>query len=167
MQQEKLHEKIVGTILPAFAERLKKDGVICSYDRKPFAISLFEDSPPIRIIPDLVVHLPDRRKVLVEVANPRDPKRFLGEMVYPYLLKYHKEISRAIIYVLHDREQQRLHDRSLVLRTVLVEIFGRITPTAMASWPGDETIAYDNLKYVLTSFARTEIDQEAGFKTRP
>ena len=156
MQQKNLHEKIVGTILPDLAEKLKKEAVICSYDRKPFAISLFKDRPPVKIVPDLVIHLPDGRKVLVEIANPRDPKRFLGEMVYPHFLGYYKRISNVIIFVLHDRKQQKIHDRGFDQKTMLSQIFGKLTPTIIASWTPDETIAYNNLKYILTHFVNGE-----------
>jgi len=101
MQRENLHDKIVGTILPNFAEKLKQEAVICSYDRKPFRISLFEDRPPIKIVPDLVIHLPDGKKVLVEIANPRDPKRFLGEMVYPRILPGLCMCMLIYIYILY------------------------------------------------------------------
>ena len=153
-KQESLHGKIVREILPGFAERLKKEEVISAYDRHPFSIPLVEDQPPIKIIPDLVVHLPNRGKVLVEIANPRDPKRFLGEIVYPHFLGYHKKITKVIIFVLHDPEHQPIHDRSFSQKMMLTQIFGRLTPTIMASWHRDEKTAYHNLKYILKRFLK-------------
>jgi hypothetical protein len=150
MRRENLHEKIVGTILPKFAEELRKEAVICSSDRKPFAIPFFEDRPPIKIVPDLVVHLVDGKDVLVEVANPRDPKRFLGEIVYPQILGYYKKISTVIFFVLHDRKRQKIHDRGFYQKMVLSKIFGRLTHTIMISWALDETVNYHNLRYILT-----------------
>lgn len=155
-KQDCSHGKIVREILPSFAEKLKKEAVISSYDHHPFTISLVEDRPPIKIIPDLVIHLPNKEKVLVEIANPRDPKRFLGEIVYPHLLGYHKKIAKVIIFVLHDREHQKIHDRGFDQKTMLTQIFGRLTHTIMASWPRDEKTAYHNLKYILKRFINGE-----------
>jgi len=67
--QGALHGKIVSKILPSFVERLKKEAVISAHDRHPLTISLVVDQPPIKINPDLVMHLPNREKVLVEIAN--------------------------------------------------------------------------------------------------
>lgn len=156
MEQKSSHSKIVREILPRFAEKLKREAIISAYDRHPFTISLLEDRPPIRIIPDLVIHLADGRKVLVEIANPRDPKRFLGEMLYPHILGYYKEITDVIIFVLHDREHQKLHDRGFDQKTILTQIFGKLTHTVMASFPLDETTAYHNLKYILKRFLSRE-----------
>lgn len=150
------HGKIVREILPSFAEKLKKEAVISAYDRHPFTISLFEDRPPIKIIPDLVIHLPNGEKVLVEIANPRDPKRFLGEILYPHLLGYHKKITKVIIYVLRDPEHQRKHDRAFC-QIMLTEIFGKQVGCHMASWCPDEKIAYHNLKCILKRFLNGQI----------
>ena len=150
--ERNLHRKIVNEILPSFAEKLKKEAVISTYDRDPFTIPLFEDGPPIKIIPDLVVHLPNGEKVLVEIANPRDPKRFLEEIVYPHLLRYYRKIEKAIIFVLHDREHQKIHDRGFEQIMMLGLVFGKVTLGRIASWPRDEKTAYHNLKYILKRF---------------
>jgi len=81
------HSEIVTKVLPSLAEKLRGEGVISSYDRRPFMIQLFDDKPAFRINPDLVLYMPDERKVLIEVANPRDPKRFIGELLYPQILR--------------------------------------------------------------------------------
>jgi len=81
------HSEIVTKVLPSLAEKLRGEGVISSYDRRPFRIQLFDDTPAFRINPDLVLYMPDERKVLIEVANPRDPKRFIGELLYPQILR--------------------------------------------------------------------------------
>jgi len=150
--ERNLHRKIVNEILPSFAEKLKKEAVISTYDRQPFKIPLLEGRRPITIIPDLVVHLPNGEKVLVEIANPRDPKRFLGEIVYPHFLGYYKKIAKVIIFVLHDREHQKIHDRGFDQITMLSQIFGKLTPGRMTSWPPDEKTAYHNLKHILKRF---------------
>jgi len=155
-KQDRSHGKIVKETLPSFAERLEKEAVISAYDRHPFKIPLVEGWPPIKIIPDLVVYLPNGEKVLVEIANPRDPKRFLGEIVYPHLLRYHKKITKAIIFVLHDLEHQKIHDRSFSQIAILGFVFGGLAVGPIASWPRDEKTAYHNLKYLLRAFLNGE-----------
>jgi len=121
MEQKNLHEIIVRKILPSFAEKLKKEAVISSYDRNPFTISLLEDRPPIKII-----------------------------------LGYYKRIAKVIIFVLHDQKQQKIHDRGFDQKIMLSQIFGKLTPTVMASWNPDETTAYHNLRYILRRFVNGE-----------
>lgn len=151
-KQKGLHEKIEREILPSFAEKLKKEAVISAYDRQSFKIPLLKGQPPFTIKPDLVMRLPNGEKVLVEIANPRDPKRFLGELIYPSILRYHKKIAKAIIFVLHDRERQEIHDRGFGEIVMLSQIFGNLTIGRITSWPLDEQTAYHNLKYILKRF---------------
>ena len=126
--KQSLHAKIVREILPRLAEELKKEAVISAYDCHPFTFSIVKDEPPIKIIPDLVIHLPNKEKVLIEIANPRDPKRFLGEIVCPQFLFYHKKITRGIIFVLHDIEHQKIHDRGFDQNIMLGQIFRERKP---------------------------------------
>jgi len=149
MEHKSLHGKIVREILPRFAEKLKNEKVISAYDCHPFTFSVVKGEPPIKIIPDLVIHLPNSEKVLIEIANPRDPKRFLGEMVCPQFLFYHKKIAKGIIFVLHDIEHQDIHDRGFNQNMMLGQIFRERKSVIMASWPRDDTTAYHNLKYIL------------------
>jgi len=93
--------------------------VISAYhlDKEKFMISPFMDSDPIRIRPDLVFYLSDGRKVAVEVANPKSPKRFIGELISPHFLVYSKEVDTAIVFVLpygEDRKVQQIFNRPLV-----------------------------------------------------
>ncbi len=145
-KQDRSHGKIVKEILPSFAEKLKEEAVISAYDHHPFKIPLVEGWPPITIVPDLVFHLPNGEKVLVEIVNPRDPKRFLGEIVYPHLLRHHKKIAKAIIFVIHDLEQQEIHDRGFGQIMLLNLVLEKLAVGTIASWPWDNETAYHNLK---------------------
>jgi len=114
-----LHEKIAGEILPQCAERLKREGVISAYyvDTKQFEIFPIKDSEPVTIRPDLVLCLADKRKVAVEVANPRDPKRFVGELISPHFLVSSKKVDAAIVFVLpyvDSRKVKRIDSRPMV-----------------------------------------------------
>jgi len=131
---------------------LKKEGVVSAYDRHPFKIPLLKYRSLFKINPDFVIHLPNGETVLVEIANPRDPKRFLGELVYSILLRHHKKVAKAIIFVLHDREYQNKHDRAFSEIVMLGQIFGKLTIGRITSWPPDEKTAYDTLKYILKRF---------------
>ena len=148
-KQARSHGKIVGEILPRFAEKLKKESVISAYDRHPFKIPFVESWPSIKIIPDLVIHLPNGEKVLVEIANPKDPKRFVGEIVYPQILGYYKEIVAAIVFVLHP-QKRKVHTRSMIQRMALAQFLRKQIPSVVASWPANEDVAYRNLKLLLT-----------------
>ena len=110
-----MHDQIVDEILPSFAQKLKVEKVISSYDRTPFKIQLFEDWTHFAIVPDLIVYLPTGEKVLVEVANPKEAKRLIGEMVYPRILGVLKMISAAIIFVLDSQANKKIQLRSWVL----------------------------------------------------
>lgn len=123
MSPRGLHSKIVYEILPNVAERLKKEGLISSYDRKSFIIQPAKEWAPLTVKPDLVLHLSDKRKVLVEIANPGDPKRFMGELVYPYILGYHHEIDAAMVFVLQRYPREDLvHERGFTEKMLLDEI---------------------------------------------
>ena len=86
--------------------------------------------------------------MLVEIANPRDPKRFLGEIVYPHLLRHHKKIKKTIIFILHDRERQKIHDRGFSQIMMLNLVVGNLQVGTIASWPPNEETAYHNLKFL-------------------
>jgi len=114
------HYKMVKQILPQTAEKLEGEGVISAWDSKAQFRIQIGSLDPIIIKPDLVVHLPDKkkeRKVLVEVVNPIKPKRFVGELIYPHFLGYFKEIEAAIFLVLPRKVQ--LLDRSKVQELTL------------------------------------------------
>ena len=167
MVNRDLHGKIVKEILPRFAEKLKNDKLIIGYDCHPFSFSLIKGQPPITVLPDLVVYLPNNEKALIEIANPRDPKRFLGEIVYPQFLFYHKKISKCIIFVLHSVEQQKVHDRGFDQNMMLHQIFREQGPVILQSWSNEDT-AYHNLKYTIESnFLASWMSQEDKHKQTP
>lgn len=154
-EMKSLHDRIVKEVLPQFAERLKKEGVISSYDRKSFMIQVSKDKhwAPIRIKPDLVLHLPDMKRVLIEIANPKDPKRFIGEIVYPQILGYHNKVAAAIVFVLHHLRKDLKHDRAFTQQWILDHVLRKQIHVIGISWPrpGGEDVAYRNLKAVLTT----------------
>jgi len=139
-----LHGKIVDRVLPRFAEKLKREGIISNYDRKFFMIRLVKGWPVVRIDPDLVLYLYDKKKVLVEIANPKDPKRFIGEMVYAQLLGYFKQIAAVIIFVLHPVKGAQPPIRSTVQSMILHLILKKQIPSIVIGWSEDH--AYWNLK---------------------
>lgn len=149
VKKRSLHKKIVKEVLPRFGERLKQEGVISNHNRRRISIQFSEDWPPLRINPDRMLYCPDKKKILVEVANPRDPKRFMGEILYPYVLEYYQKIDAAFIFVL-GIEHEVLHTRSMIEKTILAQILRKPIRSYAISWPNNEDIAYRNLKYFLT-----------------
>ena len=149
------HENIVGEILPRIAQRLKDEAVISAYGHKPITIRIIKELPPIRIIPDLMIRLPNGQRVLVEVANPRDPKRFLGEIVYPQFLGYYHKIDKVIIFVLCDQKSQKTQDRGLHQKWMQTKVFGRQTHTIMMTWSDENTVDH-NLRVMLKDFLKDE-----------
>lgn len=152
MALKDLHNKIVDKILPQCAERLRKQGVISAYDREYFKIQPVKEWARVEIRPDLVLHLPDKRKVLIEIANPEKPKRFIGELVYPHILGHHDEIGAAILFILQRYpEEDQVHERGFVERALLDQIIKhkiRIIGISLYDHePGD--VIYKTLKHFL------------------
>jgi len=141
-----LHTKIVDEVLPHLADKLKTEGVISKHDRKPFTIPLAKDWPPLRIKPDRVLYLHDKKKVLVEIANPEKPKRFIGEIVYAHLLGHFNKIAAAIIFILPIKGQRPTRD--IVQNMMLHFILKEHIPSIVIGWSGNH--AYWQLKYALT-----------------
>ncbi|KYK37507.1 MAG: hypothetical protein AYK18_09835 [Theionarchaea archaeon DG-70] len=103
-EEESPHYKTVYRILPEFAKKLKDEGVISHYDRKQIKIELMKNWDPIKFNPDLVLHVPNRGKVVVEIVNPNgEPKRFMGELIYPHILGHLRRIQAAMLWVLHSK----------------------------------------------------------------
>jgi hypothetical protein len=145
-----LHDRIVCEILPRLAEKLKQEGLISDYDRKQEKIEISNDFPEIWINPDLILHTSNRKKILVEVANPKDPKRFIGELIYPKMLLWRQKITAAMVFVLKPQEQEtpkrrELHVRSLSQIHILYEFLNMPKGSKIVTWPGEDA-AYGWLK---------------------
>jgi len=146
-----LHKKIVDEILPRLAEKLKQEGIISDYNRRQEKIP-FETLPEIKINPDLVLDLPNRKKIIIEVANPKDPKRFIGELIYPKILIYYERITAAMVFVLNPQEQKR-HKRSLSEDIALHESLRMPKGSRTVTWPGEDA-AYGWLKHFVERSSR-------------
>lgn len=144
------HNRIVEKILPRFAEKLKEEGLIIDSNRKRFKITRLKGILPLEvnlsIMPDRVVILRDGRKVLIEVANPKEQKRFLGELLYIHTLIRNEEISLAIVFVLPPTKIQ--HKR---LSAVPV-INARAAYITWIPGEGNEHKNYSHLKDNLSTF---------------
>jgi len=102
---------------------------------------------------DLVLSLPDRKKILVEVANPKDPKRFFGEIIYPQLLGYYKQIVAAMIFVLpHALDYEGIHTTRIFQTGPVKQVIKRQIPCMVISWPHKEENSYRNLKYFVKNY---------------
>lgn len=148
-KQKSLHRKVVNEILPIFAEKLKRENVISDFNRKRFKISIFEHVPLYEFNPDLVLITFDGDKVLVEVANPRDPKRFLGELFYAQILGHHNHISLSIVFVLPLKGSYKLHERRFSIGREILETFEKGVAQFMISWDSSNANNYTNLKSAL------------------
>ena len=150
--KESLHYIIENVYLPRIAERLKKEGLISSYDKKQFSIPSFDKEIKfIKITPDLVLHRPNGDKILVEVANPEDPKRFVGELVYPAILKKDEQIRASLVFVIGDIKK---HGRSLTQRHIMSEMLGRYS-SRFVSYPDNEDAVYRWLKGFIVKVCET------------
>jgi len=150
------HYKIVYEILPNLAKRLEKEGVISAWNRKQFKIFLARDSEPIIIRPDLVLHLPDQRRVLAEVINPKKkPKRFVGELVYPHILGHFRRIEAVIFFVLSHGIKVQKMERSMTQEMALSRFFKKTIPDiAIHSDFSQPEELYRILKHSLTDYQR-------------
>lgn len=145
------HSKIVDEILPRLAEKLKREGMISDYSHKQEPIKISENLPEIRINPDLVLDLPNGKKILVEVVNPKDPKRFIGELIYPGILIHQKRIVATLFFVLNPRKQE-MQRRSLSQTIVLHEFLNIPKGSRTVGWPGEDA-AYGWLKNFVKKFS--------------
>lgn len=145
------HEKIVSEILPRFAGKSKDEGVISSYHKHSFQLltPTSGDWPSITINPDLVIVMPDGENILVEVASPRDPKRFLGEIVYPHILAAQNQIDRAIVFLSHGKLSEHKTTIGFMQGSILHSILRSKLPVFIISWSKTENASYRNLKTFL------------------
>lgn len=82
MSNKSVHDSIVEKTLPRFAENLKREGVISDYTREVLRVKgvALPKERKFTIKPDLLMILPDAKRFLVEIVNPKDPKRLMGEL---------------------------------------------------------------------------------------
>ncbi len=151
---DSLHETIVAKTLPRFVERLKKERLVSDYNRDSFHVEIkhFNETHMFNIKPDLVLVLPDKAKFLIEVVNPRDPKRLLGEIVYLQILGSRRLIDNGIIFLLplgseHPTAPMKgLRLSFTSLATGLEQIVSTKIPCDIASWSTTEENNYVNLR---------------------
>jgi len=149
LKRKNLHDEIVGSILPRFAKDLKQEGVISDYSKESFRVESHKDFPPLVIKPDIVLILPDRKKFEVEVVNPKDPKRLMGELASVQLLGLYDLIQGALVFLLplsveHPKAPAkgvRLSQSSRIDEVIRYEI-----PSVIVSWSVKEENNYSNLK---------------------
>jgi hypothetical protein len=144
-----MHGEIVSKIIPRFAERLKKEQVISDYGRQHFEIRVFNAWCPVKIRPDLILFMSNSERILVEVANPRDPKRFIGELVYPRLLGCCEQISAVFIFILCPTKRSQVHKRVLLQSWMLADTLKTKIPCVTFSWTESEEVNYKNLQFFL------------------
>jgi hypothetical protein len=149
LKRKNLHDEIVVSTLPRFAKDLKQEGVISDYSKESFKVESREDFPPLLIKPDLVLILSDRKKFVVEMVNPKDPKRFMGELASVQLLGLHDLIHGAVVFLLplsveHPKAPAkgvRLWQSSRIGEVIRYEV-----PSVIISWSVKEEYNYNNLK---------------------
>ena len=125
-EEENVHYRTVYRILPEFAEKLKEEGLVSRWDRNEFKLKLVKNWEPIRVHPDLTLHVPNRGKVVVEVVNPNsEPKRFIGELVYPQILGNLGRIQAAMFLVLHSKSRKSM--RTITQQLSLDRFFSKKT----------------------------------------
>ena len=150
-----LHKKIVDEILPRLATKLKKEGIISDHDNEQIKI---ENLPKIRINPDRILHLSNGKNILVEVVNPEEPKRFIGELVYAKILIHFQRITAALFFVLNPEKQGR-HERSLSQIHALS--FLRLPKgSRTVTWPSEEDQAYRTLKDFVERFTVRSVQKQ-------
>lgn len=153
--EKNLHDRIVEDILPSFAQELQKEGVISSFNRETFRIEmeqLFLNSsfPAFVIIPDLLLILPDKKRFLVEIVNPRDPKRLMGELASVQFLGFHNLIDAAMVFLLpRGPESVSAPDKGVRLfqgGQFINQLFQHKVPTWIVSWSTKDDYSLSNLK---------------------
>lgn len=139
------HDEIVKRILPRLAEKLKQEETILDHDKEQIKIKKLLG---IKINPDRILHLSNGKSILVEVVNPEEPKRFIGELIYAKILIHYKKIIAAMFFVLYPQEQGT-HRRSLSQIHALS--FLRLPKgSRIVTWSG-ENAAYNHLKAFIKS----------------
>jgi len=155
MSQEKEHDRIVKKVLPRIAEKLKEEGIISSHDTEQF-----KKLKPVVINPDMVLHLPNGDKILVEVANLKEAKRFVGELVYPAILKKMNEIKASLVFVIGVRTRGA---RSIEFRRIISELLGQYS-SCFVTYPDSEHAAYNWIKHFIKEACQTKMQKPSDEK---
>ena len=80
------------------------------------------------------------------MANLRDPKRFIGEYIYPRLLIHYKRIVAALVFVL-SQDKQEIAQRSLSQIHALFEFLSMPRGVKTIGWSSE-----DNAYRVMNDF---------------
>jgi len=126
--------------------------MISDYGRKQEVIRIIKDFREIKVNPDLVLGLPNGKRILVEVANLRDPKRFIGEYIYPGLLMHYKRIVAALVFVL-SQDKQEISQRSLSQTIALYQFLSMPRGLRTIGWSSEDN-AYRVMKDFVERFSR-------------
>lgn len=157
--RKSFHDKLVGQVLPNFAGQLQQEGVISTYSRQRFKIPILEGLPEPEIRCDAIFILSNGMKILTEVVNPRDPKRFLGEFCYIRVVTWlFGDIDAALVLILGDRcSTVQIHrKRHMLLGRALQAIWcqtitrGRSKPLLVVGWGRNVDEMYRQLKKALS-----------------
>lgn len=153
LKAKNLHDKIVDEVLPLFAEKLKQEGVISEYNRRPFRIPLFQNESPYEIRPDLVLVLPNGQTIVTEITNPKDRKRFIGEIAYTQVLWNLQKIAAAVLFVLkYAGANKRMFEAPIISKTI-----GTMPNRRMLfTWSSEEDVNYHNLKTFLQNMLQKD-----------
>lgn len=116
---ESAHHKTVYKDLPKVAGKLKEEGLISGWDREQLKIEL-EGWNPFTVKPDLILHVPGRRKLLVEIINPDDPKRYIGEILYAHILGSFQKIGAAVFLILSGTKGERATFQQILLNNLSI-----------------------------------------------
>lgn len=151
---ESLHKKIVDEILPRLAEKLKQEETILDHNNEQIKIKKLLG---IKINPDRILHLSNGKNILVEVVNPEEPKRYIGELIYAKILIHYKKVIAAMFFVLYP-QQRGTHRRSL--SQVHALSFLRLPKgSRIVTWPSEDA-AYNILKAFITSIHSRALKNE-------
>lgn len=139
-------------IVKGVADKLKGEELISGWDTKQFKIEL-EGEKPFTVNPDLTLHVPGKRKILVEIINPEKPKRYIGEILYAHILGSFQKIGAVVFLVLHRGGKS---ERAMAEQILLNNLFIRKTISHIPIYLDftDKEAAYMVLKDSVTTYRK-------------
>jgi len=139
-------------IVKGVADELKGEELISDWDTKQFKIDL-KEWKPFTVNPDLTLHVPGKRKILVEIINPEKPKRYIGEILYAHILGSFQKIGAVVFLVLPRGEKSQ---RAMVEQILLNNLFIRKTISHLPIYldPTDKDTIYMVLKDSVTTYRK-------------